>query len=98
VPPLILLPLVENAIKHGIAPHARAGTVTVTAAPINGLVALRVTDTGDGTDLSAIEHGGMGLDLTRRRLDALYPSSHVLAFYMERGRFVAELRIPATLM
>jgi len=83
VPYLILQPLVENAVRHGIAPHAEAGVVRVAAAPAgpNGnQVELVVADSGPGfptldpDDLT--DDDSVGLSNTRRRLDTLYGARH----------------------
>lgn len=70
VPPLILQPLVENAMKHGIAPCPKGGTVQIVASVDGGVLELCVRDTGRGfTDGHDV---GRGLDITRRRLRAIY--------------------------
>ena len=79
VPPLLLQPLVENAVKHGIAPLVRGGVVTVTARtePSGGTLALvlEVHDTGIGvgtTELRAGRAKGVGLSNVERRLACQY--------------------------
>jgi two-component system LytT family sensor kinase len=78
VPNLILQPLVENAIRHGIAPHAKPGLVEIRAERQNGMVALRVRDNGSG--LKAISPHklmkGIGLSNTQARLEQLYGPTH----------------------
>ena len=76
VPNLILQPLVENAIKHGIAPRAEAGTVCVQARRQNGHVELSVRDDGSGLSESKNQTGGIGLSNTRARLEKLYGDAH----------------------
>ncbi len=65
-------PLVENAIRHGIAPRAEAGKIQITARRENGFIELSVSDNGAGFDNSAKESGGIGLSNTRERLEKLY--------------------------
>jgi sensor histidine kinase YesM len=72
VPNLILQPLVENAIRHGIAPLAEAGKIRIAARRQNGFVELSVSDNGKGLIDSAKESGGIGLSNTRERLEKLY--------------------------
>jgi two-component system, LytTR family, sensor kinase len=75
VPNLILQPLVENAIKHGIARRPGPGTIEITAMCKASNLHLEVRDDGPGlTNL----HGqnGVGLSNTRRRLQQLYGSQH----------------------
>lgn len=87
VPYLLLQPLVENAVRHGIAPHAEAGIVRVTAAPVPGgeaeQVELTVADSGPGFPADdpevVADEDGVGLSNTMRRLDTLYGDRHAFA-------------------
>jgi LytS/YehU family sensor histidine kinase len=77
VPHLILQPLVENAIRHGIAPRAAPGLVEIRARRMNGMVRLEVCD--DGPGLGSSRQGsskGIGLSNTRARLEQLYGAAH----------------------
>jgi two-component system, LytTR family, sensor kinase len=75
VPNLLLQPLVENAIKHGIEPHARVGRIEVVAERINDALVLTVRDNGGG--LGQGKGGtGIGLTNTRARLEQLYGTEH----------------------
>ena len=70
VPNLILQPLVENAIRHGIAKSSSAGLVRIAASRENDLLELSVED--DGPGLSANYQQGIGLENTRDRLERLF--------------------------
>ena len=74
VPHLILQPLVENAIRHGIGPHASAGLLTVSARRSGDRVHLLVRDDGPGigNGNGAEPRPGIGLANTRERLTRLY--------------------------
>jgi signal transduction histidine kinase len=74
VPNLILQPLVENAIRHGIAARAAPGRVEVQAARRDGQLWLQVRDTGPGLrgSLKNANSEGVGLSNTRARLERLY--------------------------
>ncbi len=77
VPHLILQPLVENAVKHGIAPRARGGRVEIEARRCNGDLELLVRD--DGVGMAGADGGdGVGLSNTRARLGQLYGSAYRL--------------------
>lgn len=72
VPALLLQPLVENAIRHGLEPALEGGEVRVTVRRDGDTVLIRVSDTGVGiADLSRA-HGGFGLASVRQRLQALH--------------------------
>lgn len=76
VPPMILQPLVENAIRHGISPLKRAGTVVVRATRVRDQrVQLEVADDGVGIDGEAAPAEGIGLGTTRARLAHLFGSA-----------------------
>ena len=77
VPSLLLQPLVENAIRHGISPRAGGGTVLIEAKRRDGHFLLSVSD--DGVGLSAgwsrEDQVGLGLALTSQRIVGLYPGT-----------------------
>ncbi len=72
-PPMLLQPLVENAIKHGIEPKIEGGLVAIKAERSNGLLRLSVSDTGLGFS-SPVNDQGVGLENVKARLQALYKS------------------------
>lgn len=82
VPNLILQPLVENAIKHGIGPRPTPGTVIITARRMRDTLEIEVRDDGvglTGAKLFAFNRG-VGLTNTRSRLQRLYGSAHRFEF------------------
>lgn len=72
VPNLILQPLVENAIRHAVAPRAAETLVEICAERRNGHLRIIVRDDGDGIGKSDAESNGIGLSNTRSRLEKLY--------------------------
>ena len=70
VPSLLLQPLVENAIQHGVAAIPGTGRVRIDAHADDGLLRIRVSDSGPG--FAAAPGNGIGLASTRERLAALY--------------------------
>jgi two-component system LytT family sensor kinase len=92
VHPLVLQPLVENAIIHGLRNAHPKGHVRITAAIDGNALVLQVRDSG-GADPSTV-HRGVGLKNLEERLSAMYGERGTLAFRSEAGEFVAEVRIP----
>jgi len=78
VPNLILQPLVENAIRHGIEPHAKAGVIELRSTLADGRLVLEVLDNGGGLKNAAAIDEGVGLSNTRARLRTLYGEDHHL--------------------
>jgi len=76
VPNLVLQPLVENAVVHGITPEASAEgcTITISSVRENGTLQLEVRDNGPG--LASTKTDGIGLSNTRARLEQLYGEKH----------------------
>ena len=82
VPPLLLQPLVENAIRHGLEPKVEGGRIEVAARRDGERLCLRVRDTGlgpsDTATAAATAGTGFGLDQVRQRLHTLYGSAAAL--------------------
>ncbi len=76
VPSLMLQPLAENAVRHGIAPSITGGSVEVAAVREGGELVVRVRDTGVGLRPGSESPGGVGLRNVRARLQHLYPGEH----------------------
>lgn len=97
VPPLLLQPLVENAIRHGIAPRRGPGQVLVRVERSGERLSLEVRDDGVGppsTDTDGLREG-IGLGSTRARLERLYGSGHTLTWGAQAPRgFVVSLSLP----
>jgi len=92
VPSMLVLTLVENAIKHGIEPSLRGGEIRVSAAALGGAVRIRVHDSGVG--MAATPGSGAGLDNVRRRLQLAYGEDARLVLHEADPGLVAELHIP----
>ncbi len=75
LPPLLIQPLVENAIRHGLEPKPRGGRIEVRASRAGGALVVEVADTGRGLDPDTSAPAGLGLRNVRQRLEALHGSA-----------------------
>lgn len=93
-PHLILQPLVENAIRHGISRSSAPGEVLIAASRVGRHLCLQVRDNGPGLN-GPVSTGGVGLEATRKRLQTLYGDDQSIEIrnMPEKGAEV-RIRIP----
>jgi LytS/YehU family sensor histidine kinase len=95
VPNLVLQPLVENAIRHGIEPHARPGKIILRAQRHDGHLELQVQDNGDGLPSNGAKREGIGTSNTRTRLQQLYGARQKFELQnLPSGGLLARVVIP----
>ena len=97
VPPLLLQPLVENSIKHGLEPQIAGGRIDVSAARDGASLVLSVRDSGAGFDAAAVGDGRYGLAHIRERLATLYGAQASFALGPaggSEGGTLATIRLP----
>ena len=99
VPNLILQPIVENAIRHGIAPRSTPGLIEIEAKQHNGALRIQVRDNGPGlsdhrTSVNLFKKG-LGLANTETRLERLYGAAHLFDLSNNPdGGLIVTLEIP----
>ena len=96
VPPLLLQPIVENAVRHGVATRPEGGCIRLEARIEGKAMILRVADDGPGDSGSDRGRQGLGLASVRRRLEAVFDSRADLRIDRSRagGGYVVTLTIP----
>ena len=93
MPPMMLLTLVENAIKHGVGPQPEGGRIDISANEESGSLAVRVADSGGG--FSKTLGGGTGLANLRARLSALFGAGGRVSFRQnDPSGVIATITIP----
>jgi LytS/YehU family sensor histidine kinase len=92
VPPLIFQPLVENAVRHGIAERPAGGLIAISARTTDGWLRLCVAD--DGPALADTTTDGVGLASVRRRLAATYGDRARLEIEAVGAGFVVTITLP----
>jgi len=94
IPPLLLQPLVENAVKHGVGPRIEGGAVTLTARRADGTIRIELVNPFDA-GAEAVPGAGVGLANVRKRLAARWGDRAALETVRTEGLFRIELTIPA---
>ncbi|MDQ1706900.1 MAG: two-component system, LytTR family, sensor kinase [Pyrinomonadaceae bacterium] len=99
VPNLILQPIVENAIRHGIAPRSTPGLIEIDAKQHNGTLRIQVRDNGPGLPehrtSEILFKKGLGLANTETRLAQLYGTDHLFYFRNDPdGGLIVTIEIP----
>ena len=100
VPSMLLQPLIENSIKHGISSKIDGGTVTIRTAHHNGRLSIEVEDDGVGipeADLAGILNKGIGVSNVKERLKVLYNQDYRMLIDSQPGRGTRiEIEVPGT--
>jgi two-component system LytT family sensor kinase len=100
LPPLVLQPIVENAVKHGVAPRTAGGDIRIAASAEAGFLSIQIEDSGAGATADALRCGreeGVGLRNVERRLQGQYGSAASLSIESTPGAGTCvKMRIPVT--
>ena len=95
VPCLLLQPIVENAVRHGIARLDRPGSVEVRAACVGAELSISILDDGPGISTESTSREGIGLANTRARLEKHYGEMQSLRYTnRNEGGLIVEIRLP----
>ncbi len=101
VPPMLILPLVENAFKHGISQQIESGSIAISIRADDGGVRVSIDNSIPGPESTGVQESqtrpsvhvesGIGLRNVRRRLDLMYGASYTLDFGERDGQFHVSL-------
>lgn len=95
IPALLLQPIVENAIQHGLTPKKGTMRLSIAASLRNNYLEIKITDNGGGKNADKISLG-TGLQRTRERLQEIYREDYVFTCrYRKEGGFKVTIKIPA---
>jgi two-component system LytT family sensor kinase len=89
VPSMLLQPIIENSIRHGLAPRLEGGEIRLRTSRANGRVVIDLEDNGMGIPTERIPEifsSGIGISNVKERLTVLYGEDHVLKIESEQGR------------
>ncbi len=93
IPPLLLLPLVENAFKHGLSESRMKAWIEVVLRAQEGKLCFQVKNSIEGEPTPEDNSSGLGLQNLRRQLELLYPNEHQLSISSDESSFEVELHI-----
>src|ERR1700736_5694520 len=94
IPPLLLQPLIENAVAHGVANLPDGGSIRLAADCQAGRLSILVENTFDA-ESTPTHRGGIGLQNVRQRLEARYQKSASMRVTADASRFQVNLSLPA---
>lgn len=93
IPPCILLPLVENAFKHGVSNSIRKAFVTIDIRLIEYALSMTIRNSVESNGQADLHRGSVGLANVKKRLQHFFPQDHTFFTTRDNGAFVVQLQI-----
>ncbi|TKG94273.1 hypothetical protein EYV94_13395 [Puteibacter caeruleilacunae] len=87
VPPLLFIPLIENAFKHGISPELERSDLNITIEISSNELRLKIVNPIKYDDSSRAKNGGLGIINVKKRLELLYPEMHLFTVTEENNLY-----------
>ncbi len=97
VPPLLLQPLLENAVYHGIQKHPQGGTIRIKGVSYQKYIQLEITNPMPPADVEHHKGNSMALKNIRQRLEVLYGNKAQLTYHQAQSQFYCIVKIPKQL-
>lgn len=97
VPPLLLQPLLENAVYHGVQKHPDGGTIAIKGVSYQKHIQLEITNPLPPVEAANHKGNSMALRNIRQRLEVLYGNKAQLSYHQAQGQFYCILKIPKQL-
>jgi len=98
VPSMLLQPLIENCVKHGLSSKVEGGTIRLTSRRLDSRLLLRVEDDGVGipeSRLATLREQGIGVSNVSERLEVMFGKDHKMNIDSQPGRGTSiEIEIP----
>jgi two-component system LytT family sensor kinase len=92
IAPMLFLPFVENAFKHGVSNHQESA-VNISMTTAGSLVTFEVSNTIIPSQSQSLDEKGIGLNNTKRRLELIYPQQHELHTEVNEDRYLVRLKL-----
>lgn len=93
VPYLLLQPLIENAVRHGIAPHKAGGSIKINSFIKHQNLIIEIFNTAKELPVTPLKNG-LGLANVRQRLENLYPDQHYFTIKKQQGGLLVHIEFP----
>lgn len=94
VPPLLLLPIIENCFKHGVNKSINPSWIRIDISTTDREIIFKIENSLEKESQNAVsQNGGLGLANVRRRLELMYPNGHDIKIFQEENSFLLVLKL-----
>ena len=93
IPPLILLPFVENSFKHGVNKSSTGGWIAIKIEVEDDQLKFKIENETYTQPSDKSRNGGLGIENVKKRLNLLFPENHILEYGMSDNRFIVDLTL-----